>query len=130
MTTEEKLKEYILTRYRSVREFVIHANIPYTTMDGILKRGIANSTIGNIIAICRTLGISADALGKGEIVPIQNAANNTVSLCTITQYMQLRIEHECITLDDQPLSPEEKTYANICLDLMVEYIRKKRGTNA
>ena len=46
MTIEEKLREYILTYYKSIREFTQKAEIPYSTMDGILKRGIANGNMG------------------------------------------------------------------------------------
>lgn len=67
MTIEEKLKDHILTRYKSVREFTIEANIPYTTLDSIFKRGIGNSSVSNVIKICRALNISADKLADGII---------------------------------------------------------------
>lgn len=68
MTLEEKLKNLILTRYKSMREFTQIADIPYTTLDSILKRGVANSSIANIIKICDVLHLSVDALAEGEIV--------------------------------------------------------------
>lgn len=67
MTTEEKLRHLILSKYKSIREFTIDADIPYTTMDSILRRGIGNSSVDNIIKVCETLGISVDALARGEI---------------------------------------------------------------
>lgn len=69
MTTEEKLKELILSRYSSLREFTIDIGIAYSTFDSILRRGIQNATITNILKICNALHISADALANGEIVP-------------------------------------------------------------
>ncbi len=69
MTIEERLKDYILSRYNSVREFTIHADIPYTTLDSIFKRGIGNSSVNNVIKICRALNISADELADGNITP-------------------------------------------------------------
>ena len=69
MTTEEKLKEYILSRYKSIREFTIAIDMPYSTLDGVLKRGIDNSSVGVIFKICKALNISPDALAEGEIVP-------------------------------------------------------------
>lgn len=69
MTIEEKLKDYILSRYNSVREFTIRAEIPYTTLDSIFKRGIGNSSVNNVIKICRALNISADELADGNITP-------------------------------------------------------------
>lgn len=70
MTTEEKLKELILTRYNSLREFTLTIDIAYSTFDSIMRRGIQNATINNVIKICIALHISADALANGEIVPI------------------------------------------------------------
>ena len=70
MTTEEKLKELILTRYNSLREFTLTIDIAYSTFDSIMRRGIQNATINNVLKICSALHISADALANGEIVPI------------------------------------------------------------
>lgn len=72
MTTEEKLKDLILSRYKSIREFTLEIDFPYTTLDSIFKRGINNSSVSNVIKICKALHISADALAKGEIVPIHD----------------------------------------------------------
>lgn len=69
MTIEDKLKSLILTRYRSIREFAAVADIPYTTFDSILRRGINNSNVINIIKVCRVLNISAEALADGSIEP-------------------------------------------------------------
>jgi hypothetical protein len=69
MTTEEKLKNYILERYKSIREFTIAIDMPYSTLTGVLTRGIDNSSVGVIFKICKALNISPDALGEGEIVP-------------------------------------------------------------
>ena len=67
---EKELKELIQSRYKSLREFSIKIKMPYTTLDSIFKRGVANSSISNIISICEELGISADALANGMIVDV------------------------------------------------------------
>lgn len=69
MPVEQDLKNLILQRYKSVRAFSEQTGIPYSTIDSIFKRGIANSSVSNIIKICRALGIDADALGDGTIEP-------------------------------------------------------------
>lgn len=66
-TSEDRLKEYILTKYKSVREFTGAIDMPYSTVDSIFKRGIRNASVENIIKICEFLGISTDALIKGYI---------------------------------------------------------------
>ena len=48
MTIEKKLKDLILSRYHSIREFTIQHDIPYTTMDSIFRRGIGNSSVTNV----------------------------------------------------------------------------------
>lgn len=68
MTIENELKELILSKYKSVRDFSISIEMPYSTIDSIFKRGVANASITNIIKICETLCISADDLARGSIV--------------------------------------------------------------
>lgn len=63
---EEELKEIIINKYGSVRQFALTIDIPYTTVDSILKRGIDNSNVGNIIKICKALDISIDNLLDGR----------------------------------------------------------------
>ena len=67
MFVEEKLKELILDQYKSVREFSIIINMPYTTLDSIFKRGIGNSSVTNLIKVCKKLNISLDDLADGKI---------------------------------------------------------------
>ena len=67
MTIEQKLKELIKEQYGSVSEICRQVGMPVTTLDTILKRGIANSNITNIIKITNALNISADALAEGRI---------------------------------------------------------------
>ena len=76
MTTEDKLKQYILDRYKSIREFTIIADMSYSTLDSILRRGIGNSSVSNVIKICKILNISIDELANGNIVPLQANTSN------------------------------------------------------
>lgn len=72
---EEKLKNLIKKKFGSVRQFAFSIKIPYTTVDTILKRGIDNSNVGNVIKICKVLNISIDdLLVNKQIVP--NIENN------------------------------------------------------
>ena len=65
--SEDVLKDLILSKYKSIRDFTTQANIPYTTVDSVLKRGVLKSNVDTVIKICQFLGISADALINGEI---------------------------------------------------------------
>lgn len=64
---EEELKNLILSKYKSIREFTNAIDMPYSTADSILKRGIKKSSVDSVIKICEKLGISTDALINGEI---------------------------------------------------------------
>ena len=75
---EDKLKEKIIEKYGSVRKFALKVNIPYTTIDTILKRGINNSNVSNVIKICKELNISVDKLvDSKEIVSLLQFDNDT-----------------------------------------------------
>lgn len=64
---EQELRELICTRYKSVRAFAEAANLPYTTVDSILKRGVERATVKNIIRLCQALNLDTDALADGRI---------------------------------------------------------------
>lgn len=66
---EIKLKELILTKYGSLKKFTETIDMPWTTLDSILKRGVANSNITNVLNITQELGIDTESLVKGNIVP-------------------------------------------------------------
>ena len=42
--------------------------MPWTTLDSILKRGMANSNITNVLKITRELGLDAEKIVDGEII--------------------------------------------------------------
>ena len=66
--TEIKLKELITARYGSMKKFCEIIGMPWTTLDSILKRGVANSNITNVLKITRELNIDAERLADGIIV--------------------------------------------------------------
>ncbi|MDR1001708.1 MAG: hypothetical protein LBL82_00335 [Oscillospiraceae bacterium] len=67
MSIEEELRQHILFEYGSIRQFSIAANIPNSTVETILNRGIGNANVTNIINMCKTLKISVDSLCYGKI---------------------------------------------------------------
>lgn len=69
MAIEEQLKELILSNYKSVRAFTIAANIPYSTVDNIFKRGIGGTAVTTVMRICDILEITVDGITRGVIEP-------------------------------------------------------------
>ncbi len=130
MTIEEKLKSYILTKHKSIREFVKCAGLPYSTVDGILKRGIANSSIGNVLKICKALQISADELANGMIVPMSNKASRHAFFTEIPEMLEYMRNHADeyidLTVDGQPLNQVEWETMLNSLTLSVSFVRNIR----
>lgn len=63
------IKEMIINRYGSLKKFCERIHMPWTTLDSILKRGIANSNITNVIKITKELKIDTESLVSGIILP-------------------------------------------------------------
>ena len=70
---EDALRELMVSRYGTVKEFSAAAGIPYSTVLTILQRGVNKATIQNINIVCKELKISADALAVGKIEPTSSS---------------------------------------------------------
>lgn len=64
---EANVKSLIIEKYGSLKKFSETIEMPWTTLDSILKRGIANSNITNVLKITRELGLDAEKLVDGKI---------------------------------------------------------------
>lgn len=129
MTIEEKLKDLILSRYNSVREFTLIIDMPYTTLDSIFRRGVGTSSVANIIKICKELGISADALAEGEIVAASEFLHPQVSpsheIREILAQTKIRlIYQDGLTLEGEPIDRKMLTEIAQGIDVSYETIRK------
>ena len=58
MTKAEILKREILRQYRSVRQFALEMNIPYSTLVTALERGIEGMAYGTVIKMCDKLSLN------------------------------------------------------------------------
>lgn len=67
--TELRIKEMIIKKYGSLKKFCEIIDMPWTTLDSILKRGIANSNITNVMKITKELNIDTESLASGMITP-------------------------------------------------------------
>lgn len=65
---EQKLKDYILQNYKSLREFCMQIDRSYSTIDNMLKRGLVNSSVSLVLYVCDRLNLSIDNLLSGNIV--------------------------------------------------------------
>ncbi len=57
MSREQKLRNIILDRYKSLRQFSKEANIPYSTLMTLLSRDMGGASFDVVIKICKVLNI-------------------------------------------------------------------------
>ncbi len=57
MNREQKLRNLILDRYPSLRQFAIEADIPYSTLMTLLSRDVGGASFDVIIRICKQLDV-------------------------------------------------------------------------
>ena len=119
MTIEEKVRAYILESYKSLHAFVKRVGLPYSTVDGMLKRGICTATVDNVIKVCKALNISVDDLAEGRLVPCDQNTNAVKDILT-------RVRYEPLTLDSVPLSEAEQLILSTALEVAVGIVRRQR----
>ena len=61
MTKEEQLKQIILSSHKSLRAFTEKYDIPYSTLDSLLRRGIKNAGVGTVVTIFTALGLDVES---------------------------------------------------------------------
>ncbi|MBQ8575809.1 MAG: helix-turn-helix transcriptional regulator [Clostridia bacterium] len=57
MSREQKLRNLILDRYPSLRQFAIETDIPYSTLMTLLSRDVGEASFDVIIKICKHLNV-------------------------------------------------------------------------
>ena len=57
MNREQKLRNLILDRYPSLRQFAIEADIPYSTLMTLLSRDVGGASFDIVVKICKQLDI-------------------------------------------------------------------------
>lgn len=120
MTTEDKLRQYILTKYRSLREFSQEIQMPYSTISTIMNKGIQGTSVNKIITICQALGISTDDLAEGRIVPLNRNITTTKVEDLIDDLKHKLMNTENLTIDDKPATDEELQAVINALEISLE----------
>lgn len=130
MTTEDKLKDLILSQYHSFREFTIVSDIPYSTFDSILRRGVANSTVTSVLKICKTLHISADALAHGEIVKITTEVTDVPNITLDVGVILENTRNQLLAVDNLTFNGRVIDQSSIdsilgTLEVSIELLKRK-----
>lgn len=107
MTIEDRLTRMIVDRYGSIAEFSKVIGIPRGTMTSILRRGIGNANVVNIIKIGEGLGISVDGLARGEIIPAKKSESHDINDLMVEISKRI-LDDETLTLFGNPISDGER----------------------
>ena len=126
MTIEEKLKALILSRYETVAAFADECGVKYTTVMGILSRGVNNANIVNVIKICQELGIGTEELIKGEIVFVNRTEREYIKLENLSSTCDFLLHENYVMLDGVLLSKYEKDFLMDAIEINLELLRRKR----
>ena len=132
MTIEEKLKDLILIRYHSIRDFTTSIDLPYTTLDSMFRRGIDNSSVSNVMKVWKALEISVDALANGEIAPLKRRTVVQNSIFTNTEVedivedvKEILTTKGGITVDGKPMAVNTVDFVVDSMDMIVEMAKRK-----
>lgn len=124
MAVETELKELIINRYGTLKNFVDQADLKYTTMDSILKRGVNKANVQHVIKICDALNIDVKELASGRITPNASIEAST----TNRDFTHLKHYYALFSqLDGKKLTDDEVEFLSDGVDVLVEQIRKKRS---
>nr|DAS07538.1 MAG TPA: Repressor protein CI [Caudoviricetes sp.]DAS71702.1 MAG TPA: Repressor protein CI [Caudoviricetes sp.] len=93
--TEQQLRELIELKYGSVRQMALKIDMPASTINSILNRGILKSNVDNIFKICSALDIRPESLAEG--IDFHKQAENSSDIVAI--YNQLDEDKQANVVD-------------------------------
>ena len=125
MTTEESLREIMIQKCGSVKEFAAKANLPPETVYAILRRGVLRAGLSNILQICETLGISADGLAVGKIVPVDESYRQKTEIEEVLHFFLGNLDG--VTLDGIKMTEEEIRSVEDAIESALFIIRRRRS---
>lgn len=131
---ENSLKELVIEKYGSVTAFTTKIEMSNSTFVSIIRRGVNNANINNIVKICNELNISAEALANGQILPADVQPNNSGKFTEVNDllsYVKINIlTTENISINGEPLTNNEKQMLVDAFELSCEMIRRNATRRA
>lgn len=128
MKNEEILKSYIITNFKSIRQFALQTGLKYPTVVSVLNRGLNNSCTDTVFEICNALDISAESLFCDGIIAEKSVDDKQNHIYKLENYYLnfKSLSKETFTLDDEKMSKEETEMFEDGMEQLMEMIRKKR----
>ena len=128
MNVEERLKELIIKRYGTMKDFTDYIGIPNSPFANIMRRGVRNANVLTIIKICQALGISTDALAEGMIVPIEREEPKQTKIEDILDETKRKLLNgHKLTLDGKPVTQYEILQIVNAVDAAIETAKRNNS---
>lgn len=112
---EADLKQLIIDRFGSLSKFSEVIDMPWTTLDGVIKRGVNKANITSLIKICEGLNIDCESLYYGRLLPKQDMLKED----PLSEKEQMHIKKY------RTLSEHGKKMADSFLDMQYEYEKEE-----
>ena len=112
---EADLKQLIIDRFGSLSKFSEAIDMPWTTLDGVIKRGVNKANITSLIKICEGLNIGCESLYYGRLLPKQDMLKED----PLSEKEQIHIKKY------RALSEHGKKMADSFLDMQYEYEKEE-----
>lgn len=112
---EADLKQLIIDRFGSLSKFSEVIDMPWTTLDGVIKRGVNKANITSLIKICEGLNIDCESLYYGKLLPKQDMLKED----PLSEKEQMHIKKY------RTLSEHGKKMADSFLDMQYEYEKEE-----
>lgn len=123
MTIENQLRELILLKYASLREFTFNIGLPYSTLSTILKNGIMTANISNVVKICNALSIKIDELVEGRLVE-NIPGEKLLDVEKIFNQTKINIQYPNVKINGQKLDENIKKSLIFSIDLIYQLASK------
>ena len=124
MDIENAIKDLIKERYGSVREFCIQTKIPYSTLTSMFQNGITNTRINNVLKICSSLSIDADALTEGKVIPVKTETTSHDLEERVTTFLNWIRTDDAIRFRGEKADPQMIQYVEAALEIGLKLARK------
>lgn len=123
MTIENQLRELILLKYGSLREFTFNIGLPYSTLSTILKNGIMTANISNVVKICNALSIKIDELVEGRLVE-NIPGEKLLDVEKIFNHTKINIQYPNVKINGQKLDKNTQKMLIFSIDLTYQLALK------
>lgn len=123
MTIENQLRELILLKYGSLREFTFNIGLPYSTLSTILKNGIMTANISNVVKICNALSIKIDELVEGRLVE-NIPGEKLLDVEKIFNQTKINIQYPNVKINGQKLDKNTQKMLIFSIDLTYQLALK------